>query len=194
MEDYYQVNSQSYFQETFGADPTAILRPLADLLTPSSTVLDVGCGSGRDLCWLKKKGFRPTGLERAPQLASLARQASGCKVICADFRLHDFSEHSFNAIVLLGAMVHLQPWELQHQLDRVSQALSGRGIMLLTLKAGKGSSCLPDGRTFTLWRARDVEAILLQLGFSVIETKKSVSLIRPTDTWLSFLVQRKEAS
>lgn len=143
---------------------------------------------------MKRQGFKPVGLERARQLALLARKSSGCKVICDDFRTHDFSKYSFDAILLLGAMVHLQPWELQHQLSRIRQALSGRGLMLLTLKAGTGSTCFPDGRTFTLWEVDDVEAILVQLGLTVIEIKKTVSLIRSTDTWLSFLVISKEVS
>lgn len=192
LEDYYHTHSRSYFQSTFGVDSTDILSPFAKALKPSATVLDVGCGSGRDLCWLKRQGFKPTGLERAHDLVVLARQSSGCSVIHDDFRFHDFSAHSFDGLLLLGALVHVESLNLQPILGRISLALSTTGIMLLTLKAGKGRSILPDGRIFTLWEPQAVERVVGELGFTVIETSESVSPIRSTDTWLGFLMHRKE--
>ena len=53
------------FQNDLSA-PAPFLTPLADRLPAGSLVLDVGCGSGRDLCWMKSKGFRVMGLERSP--------------------------------------------------------------------------------------------------------------------------------
>lgn len=66
MPDYYHINPQTYHQNTFSIDPAPFLTPLADRLPAGSLVLDVGCGSGRDLCWMKSKGFRVMGLERSP--------------------------------------------------------------------------------------------------------------------------------
>lgn len=192
MEDYYHIHSRSYYQATFGIDPTDILTPLARVLRPSATVLDVGCGSGRDLCWLKSRGFKPTGLERAQGLAMLARESSGCSVIQDDFRFHDFSVYSFDGLLLLGALVHVEPLQLQPMLGRISKALAATGSMLLTLKAGKGRVTFPDGRIFTLWEPQTVERIVGELGFAVIETRESVSPIRSTDRWLNYILHRKE--
>ncbi|MFP4325331.1 MAG: hypothetical protein ACLFP9_04875 [Desulfonatronovibrio sp.] len=41
--------------------------------------------------WLKERGFDCTGLERSPELASLAMEHSGQSVIVADFESFDFS-------------------------------------------------------------------------------------------------------
>ena len=52
MKDYYQKKYKSYHEKTFEIDPSDFLSPLAERLTAGAVVLDVGCGSGRDLLGL----------------------------------------------------------------------------------------------------------------------------------------------
>ena len=88
---FYHTHAQDYFNQTIQVDPSSFLLPLVKHLAPGSTVLDVGCGSGRDMLWLSGRGFPCTGLERSPDLAALARQHTGLSVIVADFEAFDFS-------------------------------------------------------------------------------------------------------
>jgi len=74
MPDFYQENYKSYHEKTFLIDPSSFLEPLARRLPPEAFILDVGCGSGRDLVWMKKRGFEVIGFERSPGLAELARE------------------------------------------------------------------------------------------------------------------------
>ena len=66
------------------------LEPMISYLPPEGVVWDVGCGSGRDLRWLKQRGFRVVGLERSPGLARRAAAHAGCRVIQEDFGAFDF--------------------------------------------------------------------------------------------------------
>ena len=75
--DYYQQHFLEYNRQTFNMDPASFLEPLAEQLAPGARILDVGCGSGRDLLWFKNRGFDVVGLERSPGLAGLARKNSG---------------------------------------------------------------------------------------------------------------------
>jgi len=47
--DYYKENFKEYFDRTFSLDPSSFLAPVAERLSSGATVLDAGCGSGRDL-------------------------------------------------------------------------------------------------------------------------------------------------
>jgi len=80
MSDFYQNNFMEYHQKTFYADMSSILMPLVRKLAPKTDVLDVGCGSGRDLLWLKKKNFNVIGFERSLGLAELAGKNAGCEI------------------------------------------------------------------------------------------------------------------
>jgi 2-polyprenyl-3-methyl-5-hydroxy-6-metoxy-1,4-benzoquinol methylase len=74
MKDYYQENYKAYHEKTFSIDPSSFLEPLAGRLPPEAFIMDVGCGSGRDLQWMKKQGFEVVGFDQSPGLAELARE------------------------------------------------------------------------------------------------------------------------
>ena len=85
--------------------------PLAELLAPDITVLDVGCGVGWLACAMaleyraKVTGldFNPTAIDRARQIV----QRLGCAVelVQADLFLHQ-PESRFDVVVSLGALHH----------------------------------------------------------------------------------------
>jgi len=99
METFYEKNNQNYFNYTVGIDPTTFLEPLVKLLRAGATILDIGCGSGRDLLYLKNEGFQATGLDQSPSLAKLARLHSGCSVLEGDFESYDFNNINSEALV-----------------------------------------------------------------------------------------------
>lgn len=115
---------------------------------PGSLILDVGCGSGRDLLWFKERGFHVTGFERSPGLAELARENAGCEVIEGDFELYDFSGLSADAVVLAGALVHISHERFQQVFGNIMAGLKDRGYVLVSFKEGAGERMDSRGRVF----------------------------------------------
>ena len=123
MSDYYQDNYLAYHKKTFSIDPSSFLELFAGRLAHGSLILDIGCGSGRDLVWLKKRGFTVVGFERSKGLAKLARENADCEVIEGDFETYDFSLFSVDAILASGTFVHLPHSRLSGVLKSVQRAL-----------------------------------------------------------------------
>ncbi|MBW1940925.1 MAG: methyltransferase domain-containing protein [Deltaproteobacteria bacterium] len=117
--DYYQTHYREYHQRTFSIDPSSYLEPFAGRLAPRCRILDIGCGSGRDLLWLKGKGFEVSGFESSPGLAGIARKMTECTVIEGDFELYDFSGLSTDAILASGSLVHLPHHRLSQVIQRI---------------------------------------------------------------------------
>ena len=192
MGDYYQDNCNAYHESTVKIDPSSFLEPVAQRLPPSATVLDVGCGSGRDMFWLKDRGFLVTGFERSPGLAGLARKHSGCRVIEGDFEKYDFSGLSLDAIILVGALVHVPHDRFQSVLENIVRGLKQEGHALVTLKEGRNSQ--PDvssGRVFHLWHDEDLRDIFDKLNLTIVDFSRQVSKVRPTDVWLGYVLQKR---
>lgn len=152
MTDYYQIHAREYFERTVFINPASFLRPFVRFLDPGMSVLDVGCGSGRDLLWLKQLGFLTTGLERSEGMARFARDYSGCDVIPGDFETFDFSKFSVDAILASGAFVHVPHGRLVHTISNVKQALTPGGVFCVSLKHGDGMQTDSFGRQFYFWR------------------------------------------
>jgi len=190
MNDYYETNAAEYHASTAQIDPASFLEPLAQRLAPAATVLDVGCGSGRDMRWFRERGFRPTGLERSASLAALARAHSGCPVIAADFETRDFSGLSFDALVLTGALVHIPHHRLGKVLGHILQSLIPAGHALITLKEGRDPTETSHGRTFYLWQDPDLRSVFADLNLRVVDFSRDVSKVRDTDVWLGYVLQK----
>jgi SAM-dependent methyltransferase len=188
MEDYYQEHHTVYHQKTFHIDPSSFLGPLSKHLKPGDRVLDVGCGSGRDLLWLKTRGFRVVGFERSKGLAALARKYVDCDIIEGDFERYDFSKCYFDAILLCGSLVHIPYGRLGAVFGSIVCGLRAGGKVLASLKEGSGSFIDTYGRTFYFWQDKDLRDIFSALDFKLLEFHRGVSKVNETDTWLSYVL------
>jgi SAM-dependent methyltransferase len=189
LNNFYEENHQQYFKSTVGIDPSAFLNPLAKLLKPKAAILDIGCGSGRDLRWFANRGFIPTGFEQSPKLARLARVHSNCPVIEGDFQNYNFSTLQFSALVFVGSLVHLARETFPIILQSTCQALVSEGLILITMKEGRGSSCAHDGRVFTLWAKEELEKIFAANNLHILDFSQQISKLRSNDIWLSYVLR-----
>lgn len=188
-DDFYTTHAREYREQTLRVDPTAFLTPLVERLEPGARVLDLGCGAGRDLRWLRQRGFRVTGVERSRPLAMFAREYANCPVLEADFTLLDMAAHPCEAILCVGSLVHLEPPEVARLLGRLLGALAPRGLLFISLKEGTGTRRLPDGRVCHLWQRTRLEHCLRHLGSHPVHLSRTVSALRPEDIWLGCLVR-----
>jgi SAM-dependent methyltransferase len=190
MSDFYNTEYRKYHASTCNVDPSSFLSPLTKMLRPGASVLDVGCGSGRDLLWLKERGYNPTGFERSQNLAVLARKYSGCPVIEDDFLTCDFSALKFEAILMIGALVHLSGSQLEPAFLSITTALEENGLVLLSLKEGHGQTYADDGRVFFLWQPEKIEHLFLKNSFRILDFSRQISKICESDVWLGYLLQK----
>jgi len=188
MNNYYHKNCQEYFDKTFSIDPAGFLSGFTRHLALGARILDVGCGSGRDMLWLKRQGFEPTGFEHSPGLAVLAEKETGCPVIQGDFTIYDFSSLAVDGILASGALVHLDRDQLVPVLENILKALNPGGHVYLSLKQGRGRRTDDQGREFTLWQDQNLRPIFKQLGLEVAAYSTNTSAMATGEVWLGYVL------
>lgn len=183
---YYNECARSYFDKTSALDSSFFLTPFLSNLDRNSSVLDLGCGSGRDLLLLKNMGFKPIGFERSPVLAQMARDHSCCPVVEGDFETYDFSSLRVNALLFSASLVHLPHTRVKSVLDNALYALDGHGMVYISLKEGSGVSFDTDLRRFFLWEDGDLRMIFSELGLVIVDFSSTRSVRGTDETWLSY--------
>jgi SAM-dependent methyltransferase len=190
MTDYYQKHYAAYHEKTFVIDPSSFLEPLERRLFPGCRILDIGCGSGRDMLWFKNRGFEVTGIERSPGLAELARRDTGCSVIESDFQDYEFSKLKTDAVLLVASLVHVPHENFKAVFRRVTSGLEKGGKVLVTLKQGEGIASDENGRVFYLWQDESLRPIFIGLEFVALDFFRQASKVNANDTWLSYVLEK----
>jgi ubiquinone/menaquinone biosynthesis C-methylase UbiE len=76
-------------------------------LAPGSRILDVGCGSGRDMAWMEAQGLRTTGIDLSSGMLAQARQRVRGEVWQMDMCHLTFPEASFDGIWCSSSLLHV---------------------------------------------------------------------------------------
>jgi len=157
---------------------------------PSNSIIDLLKSIKINVLWFKKRGYHVTGFERSPGLSKLARENVDCKVIEGDFRKFDFSNFSYDAIILVGALVHISYKEFPAVFKRILKALKENGIILVSLNEGRGSNTDKTGRTFWLWHDSELRYIFKRLGLKVLEFNRQETKVGTRKIWLAYVLER----
>lgn len=96
---------------------------------PPFTILDLGCGPGRDLKAFAQLGHIAVGLDGAPRFAAMARAHSGCEVWHQDFLKLDLPKNYFDGIFANAALFHVPSQELPRVLHELRATLKPRGVL-----------------------------------------------------------------
>jgi SAM-dependent methyltransferase len=102
------------------------------------SVLEPGCGSGRVLEALARRGVEAVGIDRSPPMVALARARlqGAAKVVLADMTAFDLRRAFDGAVCPINTLAHLSPAELGRHLDQMGRHLRPGARYLVQLQLG----------------------------------------------------------
>jgi len=192
--DHYQVRTEAFWEGTRDHDVEqnieALLRHVE--AAPPCTLLDFGCGPGRDLRAFARRGHRVVGLEGAPALAEMARAHSDCEVWQQDFLHLDLPAAHFDGVFANASLFHVPRQELPRVLRQLHATLKPGGVLFSSNPRGENQENISGGRygvyyDFVTWRE-----YLLAAGFAEIEHYyRPPGLPREQQPWLASVWRRE---
>ena len=96
-------------------------------LPVGAAILEIGCGDGRVVCELLKRGFRVTGVDSDPEIVARAKRR-GVTAVVGSWPEFD-GNASFDAIAFTRSLHHINP--LREALVRARELLNLNGLLLI---------------------------------------------------------------
>ena len=160
---------------------------------PPFTILDFGCGPGRDLMTFSALGHVAIGLDGAGRFAEMARTESGCEVWQQDFLRLDLPDGHFDGVFANAALFHVPSRELPRVLRQLHATLKPRGVLFSSNPRGRNEEGWKHGRygayhDLDAWRTRMSDAGFIELDHYY----RPAGLPREEQPWLAS-VWRKPA-
>lgn len=185
---HYEASAESFRDGTWSHDVRqnveALLRHVEG--TPPFTILDLGCGPGRDLCAFTALGHVPIGLDGARRFVEIAREASGCEVWHQDFLALDLPAMRFDGIFANASLFHVPTAELPRVLGELRAALVPRGVLFASNPRGDGEEGFQRGRYGAFHSLETWRRHLTAAGFVELEHYfRPPGLPREQQPWLA---------
>jgi SAM-dependent methyltransferase len=135
---------------------------------PPFTILDFGCGPGRDLTTLAGLGHIAIGLEGAAEFVTMARQ-SGCEVWHQDFLKLALPARRFDGIFANASLFHVPSQELPRVLCQLHAALTRGGVLFSSNPRGHDEEGWNHGRYAVYHDLQTWRRYLTDAGFLELE-------------------------
>ena len=78
--NYYNQNAENFIANTQNADMHPTQERFLRLIDKNASILDFGCGSGRDTKYFLEKGYQVTAIDGSAELCRLASEFTGIEV------------------------------------------------------------------------------------------------------------------
>jgi SAM-dependent methyltransferase len=146
--EHYNQRAEEFWEGTRDHDVsqniTAMLRFIEG--EPPYTILDFGCGPGRDLKVFAGLGHVAIGLEGAARFAAMARAHSGCEVWHQDFLKLDLPDGKFDGVFANATLFHVPAQELPRVLGELRACLKPGGVLFSSIPHGHDEEGWSHGR------------------------------------------------
>lgn len=146
--EHYNLRAEDFWEGTRDHDVSQNIAALLDHIrgTPPFTILDFGCGPGRDLKTFAQMGHVAIGLEGAMRFADMARAHSGCDVWQQDFLSLDLPGDRFDGVFANASLFHVPSGELPRVLRELHAALKPDGVLFSSNPRGNNEEGWNRGR------------------------------------------------
>lgn len=189
--EYYNNNAVAYFENTSQAHLQELYDKFLRYIPAGGSIMDLGCGSGRDVKWFIDHGYDAYGLDASEQLTRIA-----CKKLQIPIELGAIEDwiavDPFDGIWCCASIMHLGAEDIEQFFCNLQFNLKQNGILFMSVKTGIETGIDNYGRYFKDFEETDIHELLArhpELKLKEIWYTED-KLTRDTFKWLNVLIMR----
>ena len=191
--DFYEKNAKEYIAKTKGTDMSCAYDHFCKYLNTKDRVLDVGCGSGRDLKYFMEKGFLAEGIEPSKAIYHILKKQKD--LIVYPVTIQNFiPAKKYQAVWACASLLHLSNKEIIAFFTHIDTILFPDGIIYVSGKRGIQTGYAKDGRFFLEF----TEDLLKE----ILKSNPHLELLETWDSedgngrkeiiWMNFIIRYKK--
>lgn len=194
---YYSENAQS-IAERYESIVNSLANNFGLAFKPKSKLLDIGCGSGRDLALLAASGHDCFGLDATQEFVELSQSLHPeLRGRVVQSSLPDFRPPfggGFDGVLCSAVLMHIPEDQLVPSALAIKRCLKKHGRLLYSVPSERADVAVDHrdsmGRLFIPDQADRMQTIFEQLGFDLISKwENEDSLGRDSVKWASVLME-----
>ena len=191
--DYYNLNAENFIESTQNVDMHQAQDRFLRLLDENASILDFGCGSGRDTKYFLDQGYQVTATDGSAELCRLASAFTGIEVKEMLFQeLDDMG--TYDGIWACSSILHLSKIELLPVICKMCMALKGSGVIYTSFKYSDFEG-VRNGRHFTDFTEDSFKEFIAEIPELTIEQYWFTGDVRPgrgDEKWLNLILRKSD--
>lgn len=199
--EFYNTHAHEYAEEIewnkkiFKEVRKLNINPFCKFCQKGTSVLLIGCGTGRDHFLLKQKGYQCVGVDISEGMLSEARK----RVEKGDFTKLDLCnitelKRKFDAIYCESALTHLPSNKIVQALSTFHKMLKSDGIIYTAVKIGKTGifekETFGAKRFFVVYSRNLFINLINKAGFKILWQKTSRHSLTGFPKWFSLIAKK----
>lgn len=190
--EYYNENVDKFVNDTQDVVFCATQDLFLSYLNEGNSILDLGCGSGRDTKYFLSKGYKVDATDGSMEICKVASDYTGINVKCLLFNELDEID-KYDGIWACASILHLDRDDLIDVFHRIARALKDNGILYTSFKYSEFEG-VRNGRYFTDFTLESFNEFQTNIPEFIIEKKWITSDVRAgreDDKWLNLIMRKK---
>ena len=190
--EYYNENVSKFVNDTQDVVFCATQDLFLSYLNEGDSILDFGCGSGRDTKYFLSKGYKVDATDGSEEICKVASDYIGINVKCLLFNKLDEID-KYDGIWACASILHLDRDDLIDVFHRIARALKDNGILYTSFKYSEFEG-MRNGRYFTDFTIESFNEFQTNIPEFIIEKKWITSDVRAgreDEKWLNLIMRKK---
>ncbi len=166
-------------------------------LLKGKKILDVGCGSGRDVEYFLHEGYEPIGIDLSENMLKEARKRVKAKNVFKkmDFTDLKFKEETFDGVWVMAALYHIPRKSVTDVLRGFNKVLKKGGLIYIAVEEGEGQKEVKEEkygnepRPFTYFNEKEMHDFLYEAGFKIIGSEVNDT---NDEKWIEIFARKEE--
>ena len=189
--DYYNLNAENFIENTQNVDMYLAQDRFLRLLDENASILDFGCGSGRDTRYFLDKGYQVTATDGSAELCRRASVFTGIEV--KEMMFEELDEiDTYDGIWACSSILHLPKIELLPVICKMCMALKDSGVIYTSFKYSDFEG-VRNGRYFTDFNEDSFKEFIAKIPELTIEDywiTDDVRAGRSDEKWLNLILRK----